>query len=349
MRRSDWLLFPACLCLTILLLCVFEAVARLAFRVEGTLSPCLVQNDTNTGVRGVPNSTCWYKGPEDASLIEYKFDKFGYRSDIQRQLKTPGIYRIVVVGSSTVMGYHVPYAQTFEAELERSLQLRSRHHRIQVYNEGMYLGFARRVAANLDDIFSAKPDLIFWPVTPFDISVGSSMFGTHVKDWRESMLDFWKRKRFVLFFQHVMYSSNLQYTEHVYKSGMAFEYLRAHPNADWLLRVRQFDEYAKAVINAATLRHIPIVLTVIPDRPQAALISNGKWPANYNPYWLGVAVEKVTVDHGAQYMDILRAFSRVPHAEELYYPVDGHPTGSGDILVGKLMAAGMTTIRGALR
>jgi hypothetical protein len=77
-------------------------------------------------------------------------------------------------------------------------------------------------------------------------------------------------------------------------------------------------------------------------RPQAAILSTGSWPAGYDPYKLGNELRTITTSHGGIYIDILPGFREIPNSEQLYFPVDGHPTADGHAVISSLLAKELT-------
>ena len=71
----------------------------------------------------------WEKIPE-GKLTEYRFNSSGYRNNADFGPKSPGTYRIVMVGTSVAAGFRVPQGQTIgallPAELSRRTGARSR-------------------------------------------------------------------------------------------------------------------------------------------------------------------------------------------------------------------------------
>ena len=70
------------------------------------LTACLVQNDPTTGIRGVPNSTCWNRLLE-GPLVENDFNRCGDRTPLDCDHRAPDTYRVVLAGSSFVFGLGV--------------------------------------------------------------------------------------------------------------------------------------------------------------------------------------------------------------------------------------------------
>jgi hypothetical protein len=173
--RRDWILLPLLSLMTIVLLIgSTELIARWKFSGTKT-NPfnCIVMNDPSTGYRAIPNSVCYGKLPE-AGLVEYKFNSCGHRAGMECGPKSPGDYRIVMIGSSVGWGYLVPREKTFAALLPTELSEQTQR-KIELYNESMAGRPPRAIALRFDEALAAKPDLILWQLTPWEIELASQV------------------------------------------------------------------------------------------------------------------------------------------------------------------------------
>ena len=125
-------------------------------------------NDPSYGVRGIPNCVVWEKIPE-GKLIEYRFNGSGYRNNADFGPKSPGTYRIVIVGTSVAAGFRVAQEQTIAALLPAELS-RLTGRKVEIYNEGLPLRPSSSIARNFNEVLAADPDMILWIVSPLDIS-----------------------------------------------------------------------------------------------------------------------------------------------------------------------------------
>jgi hypothetical protein len=125
--------------------------------------------------------------------------------------------------------------------------------------------------------------------------------------------------------------------------GDASEGLRSEPNADWQKRLEDFAGYFADVQAQAHAIGAIVVVTTIPGRAQAAMISMNEWPAGFDPYRVGNDIRSVVLSHGGIYVDILPAFRNIPNPEQSYFPVDGHPDASGHAIISRLLADALTS------
>src|SRR5262249_3106979 len=152
-------LLPLMSLLTVLIIAALaEGIARRYFWTTATgINNCLVLNDADRGITGIPNSVCWEKISE-SQLVEYRFDCLGYRTGKSCGPKASGTYKIAAIGSSTAMGMRVPIEHTLTAVLPEELS-RLTGRRIEVDNFAMAFGFPRNAALRMRDVLAGRPDL----------------------------------------------------------------------------------------------------------------------------------------------------------------------------------------------
>jgi hypothetical protein len=381
--RSPWrdiVLLPAIGILTIGLLAVSsEAIARRMFPDLATSVQrgCMIMNDPSTGVRAVPDSVCRDRIPE-GDVTEYRFNSMGHRAGMELVPKSPGTYRIVLLGSSFVLGLGVPQEKTFAALLPVQLSHQTGRP-VELYNEGMMWGSPHSVALRFNDALAAQPDLILWALTPWDIENASmdlpvdpglaarvrielahrakASFWTRVRSSIASAVetnsiprmlrDHFNRTRSALMLQHFLYESQSQYVKLYLMSGDDAGFLKDAPDDQWQNRLRQFDSYAAEVEARASAAGVPLVTVLLPQRAQAAMASMGEWRSGYNPYRLDDALREIVAGHGGTYVSILPDYRAIPNSEQYYLPVDGHPDTRGHSMLSGLLARELT--KGTIR
>ena len=368
LSRRDWIVLPALGLLTIGLMAgSMELIGTRIFPWEGrSLTKCMVLNDPSTGLRGIPNTVCWGR-PAEGQPVEYRFNNHGHRSAMDWGPKPPGVYRVVMPGSSVVFGDGVASEKTIASLLPAMLS-RQTGRRIEVYNEGMGFGFPRSVALRFDnEVLAASPDLILWAVTPTDIenvselglnpalekggsAAKSASFLTiarqkitaafATKSIAESLTYILNQTRTAFMLQHFLDESQSQYLKNVLISGGP-QYLRAEPDAKWQDELRQFDAYTAEVEQKARTANVPFVAVLLPVRAQAALISIGEWPQGIDPYKVDRDVRSIITSHGGIFVDILPEFRKIPNPEQYYFPYDGHPNARGNAIFADLLVKGL--------
>ena len=135
---------------------------------------CFATNDPTGDAAVKPNSVCWEQIPESPLKVEYRFNRRGHRAGGELSPKPPGVYRIVLIGSSFTQGLFVPREKTFAALLPKELSMETGR-KVEVYNEatgGKFRGGpfpTQNSAQHFDEVLAAQPDLVLWVLTPDDV------------------------------------------------------------------------------------------------------------------------------------------------------------------------------------
>jgi hypothetical protein len=372
LSRRDWILLPLLSLLTICLLSVStELLARRAFRETTSMMRNCFRNDYSTGAHAIPNSVCWEKAAESSSPVEYRFNSCGHRAGVECGPKAPDVYRIVVIGSSVAMGDRVQEEKTFTALLPAELSQQTGR-KVEVYNEGLLVDSVHVLARQFNETLTAKPDLILWILTPYDIEADSPDFdiinpaeekkGKLAKAWARAKLTFSgrsfadamnyvKRRALAPFVDsststmllHFLYQSQVQYVKSCLFGGDSLGYLRTQPSAEWQRRLHRFNSDEAKAQEQARAAGVPLAAVLVPSRPQAAIISKGEWPEGYDPYKLNDVLRSIVTGNGGTYIDMLPDFSKIPGSEQYYLPVDLHPNAGGHKIIADLLAKELTS------
>jgi len=350
----DWFLLPLLAVATIASLAVpAELVSRRLYHdTQTALLSCLVMNDPSTGVRGIPNCSCTGNILE-STPVEIRFNSCGHRAGMECGPKPEGVYRIVLVGSSFGEGLWVPREQTFAALLPAELSRRTGR-RIELYNESMQWGTPHSVDLRFNEAIAAKPDMILWTMTPWDIDNvdvtipdAANMPPSYqqalaarasVNSSRANPSMAGEEPLFPLHLAFALYKSRYQYMNASLRNAQETEYLRVDQSARWNQRMLRFDAYLADISARAGQAGIPLVVTVLPLRAQSIMISTGEWQPEFDPYKFGNEVRAAAESHGASYADVLAGFRNVSNPDQDYYPVDGHINKSGHKVVSDLLS-----------
>jgi hypothetical protein len=354
-QRRDWIWLPILGLLTSCLLAgTVELVARRMFaRIPTRGENCLVISDPSDGARGIPNCVVWEKIPE-GKLTEYRFNSSGYRDDVNFGPKSPGTYRIVMVGTSVAAGFRVPRKETVAALLPAELSQRTGR-RVEVYNQGLPLRTSRSISRDLKDAVAANPDMILWIVSPLDISYSSllgrkdeaapstqqagsrnsikAVFAT--ESFNASMATLFSHTRTSILLKELLYASPSRYVQ---SSLMGDDYkkdfLLSESSTEWQRELKDFDSSAADIEGQARKAGIPLVAVLVPDRTQAAMISMmDECPKGFDPYKLGEELRSIIVSYGGTYIDILPEYRTVPNPQLGYFAIDGHPNVYGNAMI----------------
>src|ERR1700678_439942 len=171
-----WILLPVMSLLTIVLLAVStELIVRRLFPVSQVgFDHCFEKDDPTGDGRVRPNTVCSERIAESKFQAEYRFNSCGHRADMECGPKQPGVYRIVMIGSSLAFGLFVPREMTFAGLLPDELS-RQTGRKIEFYNEatgGKFRGGpfpASDSTSKFNAVLSEAPDMILWIITSVDI------------------------------------------------------------------------------------------------------------------------------------------------------------------------------------
>ena len=353
--RRDWLVLPLLAVLTMCLIgMATELTSKMTFPEPASdLNTCLVTNDRSTGVRAIPNSVC-RDGVAESGLVEMKFNSYGYRSGSDCGPKQPGTYRIVLLGSSYAMGFGVPQEATYGARLPADLEERTGR-KVELCNEGLVWEVPRVVSMRFDTVLAAKPDLILWTITTWDIentslvlpedlqaNVGDGIQSGNLNRQPKPDPPFdLNQTSFLIFLRHYLWKSQSRYVQDILRAHPG--YLAKQPGAQLEGKLRQFGVYAREIEEKANTAGVPLVTALLPHRVHVALISIGEWPSSIDPYNLDSELRATIETRGESYIDVLPGFKTIANPENYFLPVDGHPTADGHALLSRLLAKELTS------
>jgi hypothetical protein len=372
---KDWFLLPL-----LVLLTIGSAVAAtlwLAHRVFTESRPfvqaCLEPGASWSGSRAIPNSVCWDKKYE-SQWVEYRFNGCGHRTQLNCGTKPPGVYRIVLTGSSVAMGHLIAENRIFAVLLPDALG-KETDRKIEVYNEGMVGLNPHVVVLRFDDALAAKPDLVLWTLTAWDIQntlppeampAPDSNAGSLAKAWfriksavtSKSALKASRalveryliegQKRFddspvAALLQHVLFKNRNQYIRSSLMAGDSVGYLQTQMSQPWQSRLREFDRDFGEIEDRASRSHVRVVVVLVPSRIQAALVAAGGWPPGVDPYELDRRLRRIVEAHGGTYLNMLEDMKKVRNPELGYFSIDGHPNIAGHAMISQLLTKELTS------
>jgi hypothetical protein len=315
---------------------------------------CLISNDPSTGVRGVPNCSFVYKHAE-TPYVEYEFNSCGNRDGAGCGAKAPGVYRIVLLGSSYAMGLGVAQESIFAALLPAEIR-RKTGRNVEVYNAGMIYGVPHAVALQFNRTVALHPDLILWVITPWDIEttdLGLLVDGASRPEitslrsfgWSAPIMHFVDSHLYGTKFAllHYFYlSSDFYMKSYLLGKDSEYGYLRSTPSQFWREKLYDFEGFASEIESRAGVAHIPIVVALLPDRPMLDLAAKNALPSGSDPFMLDHELKSIITRHGGTYADILPQFSGMQNPAQFYFPIDNHPDPEGHAILSRLLAAQLT-------
>lgn len=350
----------------VLLACVSEGVARLMFRDSSTTTlKCLIMTDRSTGVRGIPGSSCQMKSLE-SPLVDYHFNACGFRTPQPCGPPPTGTYRIVLIGSSFAYGMHVAQADSMAAKLGPMLSQRTGMP-VDIFNEGMQWGTPGALSQHIDDVLRMKPDMILWALTPLDAQnalsvlpfVSNEQPGYSLPSARKAAdaapvaapkpalpVRAWRRfigalsdTRTVFLLQHYLYRSQSQFLDHALAQGDAIDYLRVPTPPALQSGLDDFAMVSRRIADRAQAAHVPLVVTPLPLRAQAVMLTNSDWDhKRFDPSRLGRALRTIVEANGARYVDMTEGLASKPQAGQLYFSVDEHLPPQGHTMLAEQLS-----------
>jgi len=376
-KRTRWVAVTVVALTTIVVLALsIEAAARLLYTESSTSTlECLILTDPTTGVRAKPNSVCLQKGFE-TRLTKYAFNSCGHRAGVEcGEPKAADTRRIVLVGSSFAYGMWVEQDHSFAALLPAELGRRTGL-KIELYNEAMQWGTPHSVDLRFGEVLAAKPDIVLWALTPFDLDnvdlvipwvphqdadatahaaggaappspglVRRIAAALTKKSPVQFVEDAWSKliaaldeTRTVFWLQHLLFKSQSQYVKSFLMRGESADFLRTRNDPQLERSLAHFEAYLADVQARAASVGAKVVVVMLPQRAQAAMISRNQWPAGFDPYRIGEETRAVVLRQHATYVDALHGFRAFPHAERAYLPVDGHINDEGHAIAARVLA-----------
>jgi hypothetical protein len=343
--KRDYFILPALSLLTILvMLAACELLARMIW-VEDDIEPCRV-HDMMKGDRFKANCSFRSKNAEGV-WTAYDFNECGYRSATSCAPKPPGSVRIVAIGSSTSEAKYVAYQDTFIFRAASDLS-RACGRTVDVQNLGVPSLSPTFTSLRIQEALALQPEVVVYPLAPYDVEHETTLedlaalpqTGNGVAP-RSSPLqrldEILVQSRSVLAAQHFLFQNKETYLQIFMKYGET-DYLRRPFTPAWR---KHFFDLDSALGDMSTQMHaagVPFVIIPIPSRAEAALLSSSQLPPNVNPYAFGREVESLATKHDVAFVDLMGPFSQIPHAETLYYVVNGHPAAGAEAVIGQYLA-----------
>jgi hypothetical protein len=148
--------------------------------------------------------------------------------------------------------------------------------------------------------------------------------------------------------QHIVYASQTQYVKSSLMSpesegnGPDIGFLKTEQNARWQNDLKQFDQDAAEIEEQSKAAGVPVVVTLIPDRVQAAMLSMREWPNGFDPYKLDDEVRPIISRHDGTYIDVFPDFRDIPNPERYFFLIDGHPDANGHRFISEILAKELT-------
>jgi hypothetical protein len=295
------------------------------------------------------NCVSYFKNAE-GPLVEYRYNECGFRSVKPCGPKPRDTVRVVLIGTSITMGLYVPADETFPARTEKALnQICNRP--VEVQNMGALTNLSS-VPEIAGKALELSPDVVVLTVVPFDIETLPApaqhlqpdaqawvprikMLGDQVsRPLRDSKLAF-AAAHFMLLDPQILYRTYLM-------NGGSRDVMSFPPTASAERKYGEFEAVLDHILAKVKGSGVPIIVAAVPNRVAAAMVSNRSQVEGTDAYWFGRHISEIAVQRGALPLDLTPVFANSLHAEQLYYPVDNHPTGQAHAIIARALVDRLT-------
>ena len=291
----------------------------------------------------------------EAGRIVYHWNDCRVRSDRPCAPRPPGMARILAVGDLFTMGSLVRQSEAWPAVLEKWLRSHGAPP-VEVLNRGVsgydlyQITLLAREAPKYDAsvvvlAFGAETlfaDLSANRLQAFDVAAAerateepkgeAGRLGLQLTLGNE-LRRLEKYSWLSLKLQDLLYKSNRLYLE-IYRRFNNASWLDSPLPRQWRQRVEEAKRLILDLNEQLRGENRQLVLLLIPQRVQVVLASIGP-RAGLDPSALLGPLASFAREHGIPVVDALETLDNHPNPEDLYYPLDGHPTAEGDHLLGK--------------
>jgi hypothetical protein len=352
--RRDFIILPL---LSLLTIAVLFAAAEVTTRVlwpSEDRGYCMYF-DPVSGPHGKANCTSVVKIPEAPAPVVQRFNSCGYRSEASCGAKTPGTYRIDVLGSSIAEGFMIPYQEMLATVMTRQLS-RTWKRPVEFENlaaEGCPPIYAYR---HLWEALKLHPDAVVLVVNPWDLEqdVDPKLFAMRddpmpitrapapaVKLSPLQQLQAWTHEsRGMLVAQHYLLQNEDTFLKlYVVAGGDHTSFVRYPFDARWRRRFAMTDTLLGEMADKIHAAGALFLVMAVPERAQVLMLRKHDLPPGIDPYAFTREISAIAKRHGILFVDGLNVFSSAKDPEALFYVVDGHATPVAHRMMGDSIAA----------
>ncbi|WP_416423974.1 SGNH/GDSL hydrolase family protein [Pseudomonas sp. App30] len=337
--RRDLVLIPMLVGVTLaVLLGAGEGLARYFYPAQ-QLDSCQIPDDI-MGTRFKPDCTSSTKAPEGPWVTNH-YNDCGFRSQGSCASKPAGALRIVAFGSSLTQGYLVPYEQSYPVRVGASLAT-SCHRAIDVQDVASIGYNWSRAKLDFDEAVKLAPDLLITSIVPFDLERDPADFEASSAPAAPApeppllnrlYVAIKEQARSAYVAQYFYFKNAEAFTDLYLHYGEKANFLRTPFTPFWQSRLDTYEKLLADMADQARAAHVPLVLVYVPQRAQVAMISGTRTPPGVDPWAFSRAIGDIARRHGIVYVNTSDEFSHLKNAADLYYPVDGHPSGAGHAVI----------------
>jgi lysophospholipase L1-like esterase len=336
----------------ILFFLIIEGGTRLFWK-EILIGKHCYQKDPLLNYRNKPNCEYEFKITERDTPVKHQFNECGFRADNACLTRNPDTVRIVGIGDSFTLGASTEYSKTYlkVAESELKSKLSSG---IEVINGGVSGWGIVDYSIWLDEILlKHDPQVVTIGLLPNDIfdlterevkrmdrSIGKESLGLapdKVLWWRiKKQLE---KSMFVNFVAHLFLSNDTFYSI-VYRARAKTEdsYLKKTYSEVWRKKIQLTEQILSSMVKRANDKSAKLVVILIPQRAQAMLVSHPDTSPLLDikkfPEEIKIIGRKLSIS----VIDFLTVLETHAKPTSLYYPLDGHLTPVGQVILGRFVS-----------
>jgi hypothetical protein len=296
--------------------------------------------------------------------LQYATNECGYRTAEPCTRRDPNQLRVAVVGTSVSYGLWVPYPQTWAARVTDTLRNGCRRP-VDLQNLSFAASHDGPTALWHDLVETApkamalEPDAIVTILGPGDLGFyhgplsanpgvvtgpGHAPAPPPHKSLKERLIDgkvAVNASSSVSMFRHWWLSDRGRLVDVYALPGDSNDFLRTPTPPAWRQRLTIADDAFANLAATAKARNVPWIVLLAPTVGQAALAAQGGRPG-FDPYLLGSELRGLVESRGGVFYDLTGDFAHEKRLEHDFYIVNGHPTGDGNVVIARRVAALLT-------
>lgn len=351
--RRDYILLPLLSLLTIVLLFAGTEITTRVFWSAEDRGYCMYF-DPVVGPHGKPDCVSIVKIPEAPAAVIQRYNHCGYRSEASCGPKTPGTYRIAVLGSSIAEGYMIPYEQTLASEMATSLR-QAWPRNVELENLAAEACPPIYSYRHLNEALKLKPDAVLLVLNPWDLeqSVDPKLMAMRddpkpitrapapvIRLSLLQQLQVWTHDtRAMLVAQHYLLQNRDIFLKlYIMAGGDHTAFVHYPFTPAWRERFNVTDILLGEMAQRLHGAGVEFVVVAVPERAQVLMLHQHNLPPGIDPFAFTREMSLIARKHGILFVDGLKALSQVSDPEKLFYVVDGHATPAAHRILGESIA-----------
>lgn len=244
-------------------------------------------------------------------------------------------------GSSLTQGYIVPFEQIYPVRVGNALE--SLCHRPIDIQDVASIGYNwNREKLDFAQAIKLDPDILITSIVPFDLERDPKDFEQESAPSplpppppliNRIYVAIKQQARSAYVAQYFYFKDAKAFTDLYLLYGEKADFLRTPFTPFWQNRLDTYEKLLTDMADQAHAANVPLILVYVPQRAQVAMLSGTPTPSGVDPWALSKAIGDIALRHGVVYVNTSDDFSHLKNAADLYYPVDGHPSGAGHAVI----------------